>query len=1200
MFSRLLSFDLRLRLRQPSFLMLALASIAYGITLSVQDIGEGLSMLALNAPYRQTYFLALCSSLACFAALIFGTQDLLRDETHGFSELIGARAPLARGASRWLTVQIAVLAVLSLIGLALTLGFALPRADRDALLPLQLAPALGAWLLFVIPNCLISGSLLLYVTLRWRRTGISFSAALLLFSIASGLLIASGAPLFGPSIMRSADSLAWMALLDPFGLVAFFAQTQFLSPAEKQAPLPWPDALLLGNRLIWLAVAALLSWIGLRRLAHEPALCPASRGRSHSGRSGDSPVVSKEQSVTADSTAAAWRWATLCRAQWPRLWAVLKRELATLYGGWSVRLLLALWWLQVVVGVLMTIGTFSAGLSAGRYPSTALLISYCAENLAGFGAAMLLLCSVQLMWADQRHRMDSLIDACDVASHAIYGARMIALCSLPMLMIVLLVATAAGYQASVGYTRFEWSQYASVFWYFGLPLALQAVALLLVQALWQRSRWANPYTALIVGAGYLLLSAVCLPGQLAEYPALQLNQFPRLLRQYSELAGYGLLGERFAALALHWGVVGVCLALLSVLLWPRGAWRWSAALRGRSARRLLTLCLVLCAASAWHLHNQLPTRHDYLGDQALLDDRARYERLHSTFRRKPVAQISRSLTQLAIHPEQQRLEVEAENTLHNRNQVPLETVLISSRWPLTSLKLEGADLIDQSSGLQWHSYRFHLRRPLAPGETSTLRYSLAHRSDRFAIDPALVTNGSYFHQGKIEPALGYVEALEIQDPTQREQRGLPPRAALEEDLAHGSGDARLIAEKRQFEAILSTAGDQIAVSAGELIGQWQREGRRFFHYRSVEPIYPLVGYFSARYAKLSYEHEGIPIEFYVHPDQQRNVETMLRAVRTTLEYCRRWFGDYPYRQLRLVQVPRYHGFGGRASAGVIALNERLFEENVDSAALVSNVLRNTIHEVAHQWWGEKLMPKIAPGHQFLNESLAKYVEAVLIGELQGRRAQTWLGDYNRRRYFAGRAHRSEPEPPLIAADQAYLTYGKGPVVLLGLRALLGEERLNIALHRFMQRHRENMSATADDLVAELSREASAAEATSIQRWLGTVSEYRLALHHAQLSRQLDGRYVAEIELSAERLVDGAVAPERAAAEATIPLVLLESDPRAGAATPLAQRGVEVRRGLQRIRMFSDQRPRFVVIDPDRTRLELDLEDNWLQVEPVRH
>jgi aminopeptidase N len=205
-------------------------------------------------------------------------------------------------------------------------------------------------------------------------------------------------------------------------------------------------------------------------------------------------------------------------------------------------------------------------------------------------------------------------------------------------------------------------------------------------------------------------------------------------------------------------------------------------------------------------------------------------------------------------------------------------------------------------------------------------------------------------------------------------------------------------------------------------------------------IYPVVGYFSAEFHTHQIQADGIPVTLYYHPQHQPNVVEIAKAATFTMRYMQKHFGDYAYPSLRLIEVPLYHPFGGRASAGIVALNQTLFLQDYQDGAAINNVARNTVHEVAHQWFGEKLTPKMAPGQKVLTESIAKAIEAKVLGQMYGEAMQASLMAYNFRRYQSGRAFTSKDEPSLLNLEQQeYIAYGKGPIVLHALQKHLGDD-----------------------------------------------------------------------------------------------------------------------------------------------------------------
>ena len=99
-------------------------------------------------------------------------------------------------------------------------------------------------------------------------------------------------------------------------------------------------------------------------------------------------------------------------------------------------------------------------------------------------------------------------------------------------------------------------------------------------------------------------------------------------------------------------------------------------------------------------------------------------------------------------------------------------------------------------------------------------------------------NGTFFNSGSMFPHLGYNQGGQIVDRNERRKRGLGdvPRAAkLEDEAARGSmgfEDADWI----NFETVVSTSADQIALAPGYLQKEWTQGERRYFHYKMDRPM----------------------------------------------------------------------------------------------------------------------------------------------------------------------------------------------------------------------------------------------------------------------------------------------------------------------------------------------------------------------------
>jgi hypothetical protein len=249
--------------------------------------------------------------------------------------------------------------------------------------------------------------------------------------------------------------------------------------------------------------------------------------------------------------------------------------------------------------------------------------------------------------------------------------------------------------------------------------------------------------------------------------------------------------------------------------------------------------------------------------------------------------------------------------------------------------------------------------------------------------------------------------------------------------------------------------------------------------------------------------------------------------------------------------------------------------------------------VLHQWWGEKLVPKITQGEGVLTESLTKYMESVILGKMYGNTMARQLTKYNQRRYFSGRAYARKPEVALLDAHkEAYLNYGKGPVVFQAIKELLGEKTLNNALKQLIEKHQYKLSAITDDLLTTLMAVTKKQHKPLIQDWLTKVIEYDLAINKSIVNKLNDGRFEVEIELQALRLATNASGEvSEIAINEAINIALFNEHPDLENTEPLYFASHHINPAKTKIKLIVDEQPSFVMIDPNYTRLDKNLSDN---------
>src|SRR5678816_4303661 len=110
---------------------------------------------------------------------------------------------------------------------------------------------------------------------------------------------------------------------------------------------------------------------------------------------------------------------------------------------------------------------------------------------------------------------------------------------------------------------------------------------------------------------------------------------------------------------------------------------------------------------------------------------------------------------------------------------------------------------------------------------------------------------------------------------------------------------------------------------------------------------------------------------------------MMKSARASLDYFAGTFGRYPYRELRLVEMP---GQSTTLHAAPINISdqEAFAGLNPDADPRKFDLVYAVVaHEVAHQWWGNQLSPADVEGGPLLTESLAWYSSMCIVAASRG-------------------------------------------------------------------------------------------------------------------------------------------------------------------------------------------------------------------------
>jgi len=1056
MLGEIFRFEVEYRVRQPSTWVYAL--VLFGIPFLLMHAINGSSQY-LNAPVMVMQASAILGSIGMLVtAGIFGDAASRDVQTRMHSLFYTSPLREAQYLGGRFLGGLLVNAILVMgVPLGLLAASLMPYMSAGKFGPVQLDAYVQTYVLILLPNVVVIGAFMFAAAAITRQALATYLGGIVLFLLGTVAADFAGA----------LDNGTLETLLDPFGGGAITLATQFWTPAEQNSRLiGWPAVMLL-NRALWIGIAALAFalLVARFRFAH-PGGAARRRWRRRAVVDTAPDRLAPIHAVQAPAARRAFGFGARVRqtiAIAARAW----REIAATKA-----------FLLILAGAMVFV--FAAGWDVGSemfgtstWPVTHLIAgTVLGSFLPPVMALLVAVLAGDLVWREREVGMGDIAAAAPVPNGVALLGRFLALVA--MLVTLQLAFMGAGMilQALQGYTRFEVDVYLKLL--FGIKLVDYVLLAALAMAVHVVVN--NKYLGHLIVVVYFVSTMVS--GLLGiTHRMLVYGSDPGWI--WSDLNGLAPFVSGIVWFKLYWAAWALLFALLASLFWVRGRElgprRRLALARQRlqgGTLRTAAVALTLIVTLGGFVFYNTNVINDFRTPDEIAEESAEYERKYKRFDGAPSPTLFAARVNVELYPAERAARVRGTFRLVNRAGRAIDSIHVRPSMKVETRALSfdrRARLVVDDSVLRYRIYA--LDRPLAPGDSMVMTFEVEHRPRGFqnAGAPTDVTpNGAYLGSDWL-PALGYGPGRELTDEQKRRELGLPPRRV---PPSAGDVETRTGVKAEQLvdvETIIGTDPRQTAVTPGRLVREWTENGRRYFHYRTDQPIRYALAVLSAEYAVRRDTARGVELAVYYHPTHDVNVDRMMRSMRASLAYFGEQFGPYPYRELRIVEFPRYASFA-RAHPHTIAFSEgSAFLTRVDPGD-VDRTFFVVAHETAHQWWGGQVIPAQAAGAGLVSETLAQYSSMMVLETSYGEEMAREFYDYNMSEYFRGRSVYTSREVPLLdVVNQGNVYYFKGCVAMYTLRERLGARVVNGALRRFRDRYAgpDAPPATSRALYAEL-------------------------------------------------------------------------------------------------------------------------------------
>jgi hypothetical protein len=801
----------------------------------------------------------------------------------------------------------------------------------------------------------------------------------------------------------------------------------------------------------------------------------------------------------------------------------------------------------------------------------------------------------ELVWRERDAGLWEMVDATPVLEWVFFLGKFLGLCLVLVVWMAFLTAAGVLVQARMGYFDFEIGLYLKVL--FGLQLVddlLFALLVFVVHVVVNQKQ-----------LGYLLAlltyGVIVFPDRLGiEHTLLIYGSDPGWF--YTDMRGFGTSLGPWLWFKLYWAAWAVLLAVAARLLWARGSDQ-GLRMRLRSARRRFTrptaggatIAVAVVLAAGGFIFYNTNVLDAYRTAAARTERSVEYERRYGKYAGIPQPNLTGSSVHVEIYPRRREVEIRGTYSLVNRSDVAIDEVHLATvpgleTGEVTFDRPAARVLADEDLGHRIYK----VENALQPGDSLRLNFQVRFKPRGFGgndIDDSVAANGTYFTSRDWLPAIGYQRNRELADAGARKRHGLAPRHAL--PPLYDAYARRNGADRVAFEAVMGTDEDQVAVAPGALRRTRTDGGRRHFHYSTDAPIGNNYAFASASYAVHEARFDpssgggpGVTIKIFHHPGHSANLDRMVRSVRASLDYYGEQFGGpYPYGHITLVERGRRED-SLHAEASAIYYGEKFALLNpIDGPRGLDIVFFGVAHEVAHQWWGHRLVPANFEGVVLMAEGLANYSAMQLLEKTYGHdHLERYLSQVL---WAAYERPRTRAAVPLLRADNAFLGYRKGARAMYALSRYIGEERVNGALRRLFEKHGSGAPPLTTTL--DLYRELQAVTPDSLHSLLHDLFEantfWELKTEQATAVQTEAGTWQVTLDVRARKVV-----VDEAGNETEVPMDDWVEMGVFGDGEPYLQKH-RIRSGKQTITVTAPQKPARAGIDPHYLLIDLETDDN---------
>ena len=996
-------------------------------------------------------------------------------------------------------IVVVSLIVLS-IALGMIVGFRFPGTNPDIVGSFNIITYLQTYLLFILPNVLLFGAIVFAVVTFTRNIAAGFIAVIILMFV-QGVI---------ESVLSKPEQAGLLAVLDPFGAAASNYYTKYWTMSEQnELQIPIKE-MIFYNRLLWLTISSIIFGLVYKFFAFSQNAISISFRKNK----GERVTKSNFSGITRISLPkVSYNFSLFQNLK--TTWKLSNIDFKYIFKSWPFISI-------VLVGLLLLlVALFNRGELFG---TKTLPVTW--QMLGGgrvFGRLAINVCTFlyagMLVHRAGISRINHLVDSTPIPNGTLLLSKVIALVKMQLVLLSVIMVSGILFQVYKGYYNFEIGHYITELFFLDLlNLFVWALLSIFLQTLLR-----NPYLGLFIllviaiGTPFLTLAGI-------EQDILKFNEGPRY--SYSDMNGYGVLLP-YLSYKMYWILCGLALLVVSFLFWVRGipnsfAERIAIAksrFKGFAAVSFVVFSLAFLGLG-FSIYQETGTKNKRTSSKEQELQRVKWEKTYKKYESYAQPRIIAVKTDVNIFPKERMYDATAKYTMVNKTNKVIDSIFLNHNSLKSTFEFNKPNTLVLQDTIQ-HFDIYHFEKPILPGDTLELAISVkSKKNSSYRRRSPIRENGTFINNFQMFPSLGYSSQGELTDNKTRKKYDLPPndlRPHPSDSTALGDTYISKDADWIDFEATVSTSKDQIAIAPGYLQKEWSENNRKYFHYKMDSKILNFYAFNSARYEVKKEMWNGISLEIYYHKGHQYNLDRMMKGMKASLDYNAKNFSPYQHKQARIIEFPRTAGSFAQSFPNTIPFSEGVgFIADVDESNNdgVDYPFAITVHEVAHQWWAHQVIGADVLGATMLSESLSEYVALKVLEHQHGKEKMRKFLKDALDGYLLQRTLETKREKPLMYNDgQGYIRYQKGSLVFYALSDYIGEEKLNGALKRYVDKvkFQEPPYTTSLEMVDYIREVTPDSLNYVIKDMFETITLYKNRVLDTEITELDNGRFQVDIE-----------------------------------------------------------------------------------------